>query len=88
MRKVYKYPIPVQDECRLMLPASHQFLSVQVINGTPCLYALVDDSGEKVEVVIRTYGTGHEIDPEPGLEYVGTYVLYEGRLVYHVFVEG
>lgn len=83
MRRVFKYPLPVQDAFTLSLPAGAQLLSVQAQRDELMLWALVDDRA-KLEVrhfMIR--GTGH--DAEACGTYVGTFQLAAGAFVGHLF---
>lgn len=81
---IYKYALSVDDVQRLRMPRSAKLLSVQVQRGIPCVWAWHDPSEVAGEVEFRTIGTGHRIDGSPG-EFLGTYQLDEGGLVFHVF---
>lgn len=84
MKTLYKYPLEVTDEQTIELPKGAEILCVQVQKEAPCIWAKVDPTPSIIEqVAIKTYGTG-ELFPD-GEEYIGTYQLYEGDLVYHVF---
>lgn len=83
MRRVFKYPLPVQDAFTLSLPVGAQLLSVQVQRGEPMLWALVDDRAglEARHFMIR--GTGHDADAVGS--YVGTFQLADGAFIGHLF---
>lgn len=94
--KVWKYPLPVDDTAdhfTVDLPAQFaELLTVQVQNGTPCLWAMVEPSAPKQTWHFHWVGTGHDI-PEPvehtdGRVYLGTVQLYDGALVLHLFHSG
>lgn len=86
MKTIYKYPIKVTDEQTLKLPVNAKILTVQTQNDTPCIWALVDTSEAQTENVdIRVYGTGHTINDSDNLDYIGTFQMHGGSLVFHVF---
>jgi hypothetical protein len=80
---IWKYPFEVTDNVSISMPGGAQILTVQAQNDTPCVWALVDPEAPKQTHHFRVYGTGHPID-EPG-QYLGTFQLYGGSLVFHVF---
>lgn len=86
MKAVWKWPLNVVDKQDIFMPAGAEMLTVQVQDGKPCLWAMVDPSLPKERRVLCTAGTGHAIQEETGLDYVGTYQLEDGALVFHVFV--
>ena len=87
MNTIYKYRLSVQDRQEICIPSGASLLSVQMQNGTPCLWALVNTGNPLEEVVIRMYGTGHEVTNPGTLEFIGTFQYVEYGLVYHVFKE-
>jgi hypothetical protein len=84
MQAIWKFPLLIQDGQAVSMPAGAKVLCVQVQNGVPCLWALVDPTAPKLSRNFFTFGTGHPIDPT-GLEFVGTYQIDGGALVFHVF---
>lgn len=94
LRIIWKYELVkrgtitgVMDEITLKnVPTDFKPLNVQIQNGFPVLWALVDPDSEKRDLKIRTIGTGHDIPYYDSLgEYVGTYQLHGGGLIFHVF---
>ncbi len=86
MKRVYKYPLDIQDEVIVMMPKGARVLSVQVQNGRPCLWAAVDPSETELEKrLFRIAGTGHPIYDDVVDGFIGTIQLYDGKLVFHVF---
>ena len=84
MKKIYKYPIPIEDKITLTLPVNSDILTVQIQKGEPVVYALVGtvlkmERDRKLEL----YGTGMEV-PENRI-YIGTFQMLNGALVYHLF---
>lgn len=82
--QVWKFSLAVQDQQFLKVPKRGQLLCIQVQREVPCLWALVDPTAAYATVEIRIAGTGHELGGAPG-EYVGTFQLRGGSLVFHVF---
>lgn len=85
MNTVWKFEITVDDYIILQLPIGAKPLSVQEQHGKPCLWCLVNRN----ETVYETRrfllaGTGHPIT-ENNLEYIGTFQLYDGSFVGHLF---
>lgn len=86
MKRVYKYPLDIQDEVIVMMPKGARVLSVQVQNGRPCLWAAVDPTEMELEKrLFRIAETGHPIHDNVVDGFIGTIQLYDGRLVFHVF---
>lgn len=84
---IWKFPLAIADEQIIEWPEINRPLAVQVQNGTPCLWLLVDPEARKIRVRVRIFGTGH-----PGIIpsdlYVGTFQIHGGNLVFHVFLAG
>jgi hypothetical protein len=85
MKRIFKYPIPVTDHTRLLLPKGSRILSVLNQREQVVLYALVEDATLDTEVwVIEIRGTGHPAMDLEDFPFVGTVEL-AGVLVFHVF---
>lgn len=84
MYTTWKYPLKVQAQQTISIPRNSTMLTVQVQGDTPCLWVQVDTDEPSDDVIIRTFGTGHEMPNDPG-EYVSTYQELGGSLVWHVF---
>lgn len=87
MKRVYKYPVEISDIQTINLPLGAQILSVQVQNGSPYIWACVNPSADSEPRRFRLYGTGHNIECNNLLKHIGTFQLFGGRLVYHLFEE-
>ncbi len=82
-KKIWKYTL--ECDCMLTMPFGSKVLSVEVQHGKICLWALVNPT--EIETEDRTfivYGTGHEVT-ETNLEFIGTTLMDNGALVWHVF---
>lgn len=84
MTKVFKFPLEMSDEQKVLMPVGAKVLTVQMQNGKPCLWAECNPDAECVYRTFLVRGTGHPID-EIEKEYIGTIQLYGGSLVLHVF---
>jgi hypothetical protein len=86
--QVWKFPLKVVDTQEVVIPFGAHILTVQAQEGVPCLWALVDPTHGPAHHTIRIAGTGHPIPKPPlgkPLTYIGTFQLYAGGFVGHVF---
>lgn len=86
---VWKYDINavlgVGGGVNLDLPRAHNVLSVGLQRGRICAWIRLRPSDEDlVAVSFRAYGTGHDIEGDPG-RFIGTVIDEVDRLVWHVF---
>jgi hypothetical protein len=87
MRTVYKYPFQVADRFTLELPEDFWPLSVQVQDGVPCLWVLMDTEKPRATFTFSVFGTGRPI--RKGLDidgYIGTFQM--PPFVWHLFEGG
>ncbi len=83
MKTVWKFSIPVADECTIAMPKGATVLHVAAQAGTPCLWALVDSTAELEPRGFSIRGTGHDC---AGVgRHVGSFLLHGGALVFHLF---
>lgn len=92
-KAIWKFAFDTADEVDIELPGGAEILAVQVQQGQPCLWALVDPSEPLKAVRFRIYGTGHPIPTYGAMDhiygkYVGTYQMRDGHLVFHMFRMG
>ena len=87
METIWKYELEVTDTQNIQMPKNAQILSVEMQSGTPVLYALVDTDNNPEICLIEIFGTGHEIINDLGVrrKYLGTFMMRNDRLVFHVF---
>lgn len=84
MLTVWKYNIEqVGDPFLLELPKGARPLSVQVQEGVPRMWALVDPSQSHVQRQFQVTGAGLVV-PD-GATYIGTFQTVQGRFVWHLF---
>ena len=85
MKTIWKFQLSIKGEQEIKIPKRSKLLSIQIQYSVPCLWVLVPKDENKMEVIkLRTVGTGHHIDFD-STNYVGSYQLYEGKFVGHVF---
>lgn len=84
MSTIYKYPIEVSDQWFVELPRASRILCVQMQNGSPWIWALVDTTAPKAVHRFDWHPTGRECNA-PGV-YVGT--VQDNGMVFHLFYQG
>jgi hypothetical protein len=80
MKTIYKYELRSQD-ASMKLPKGAEILTVQIQDGRPMLWALVNPGNVLQDRFISTVGTGWEV--EDNMKYICTYM--EEYFVWHVF---
>lgn len=85
MKTIWKFPVRMTDSFAVEMPRGARLLSVQVQNGEPCLWALVDSSAPSVDRSFALRGIGHEVGELDLSAFVGTFQLRGGGLVFHLF---
>lgn len=83
---IWKFPLAVTDVQVLHVPDGFTVLSVQVQDDVPCLWIRVNPHACMVTVEVLTVGTGHDATATSETEYVDTYQLVDGALVFHTFL--
>lgn len=84
-QSIWKFPLEIVEEQVVHLPTGAKFLSVQVQGGTPCLWAMVDTTAVKEGRIVQIFGTGH--DTTDAGEYISTFQMHGGALVFHAFIK-
>lgn len=85
-KTIYKYELKITDRQNITMPVGSEMLSIQAQDDIPCIWALVDPSETgTTEKIIETFGTGHPIHYDIGVDrnFMGTYQTK--GLVFHVF---
>lgn len=83
-RRVWKWTLSVTNEQSLQIPKGAKILTVQAQGGMPQLWAYCDPTELPETRTFRIVGTGNPIAEHPG-DYIGTFQMYDGALVFHVF---
>lgn len=79
MKKIFKYPLPVQEKYVIQLPKGAIITRVQDVDGLFFLWAIVDtdEALEKENRYLEFYKTGQEIKtPLSDLNYLGSCKLF------------
>jgi len=86
-KTILKFELETTDNQIIEMPVNAEILTVQTQNEVPCIWALVDPTKPKEKRFIEVFGTGHDVhyDMGVGRNYLGTYQLHGGSLVFHVF---
>ena len=85
MKTIWKYELTPNGQQSLPIPAGGQVLSVQAgTNNAPLLWVLVDPDLPPRERFFGIYTTNTALPDDPG-RYVGSFLLYEGSLEFHLF---
>lgn len=89
MKTIWKYNVDCRSSFYLDMPVNAVVLSVQVQNGVPCIWAMVD-SEERLKVrQFAVVGTGNPINQDmTGWRFIGTFQLLGGDIVLHLFEVG
>ena len=89
-RTIWKYDllVPVLSRFTLLLPSGAEVLHIGMQYDAPRMWALVDPTAELIAYYFIVAGTGNPIPWDPLLSYEGTFQMYGGRLVCHVFGVG
>jgi serine/threonine protein kinase len=86
---VYKYPVKGNavfgEGFTIDLPAGAQVLCVQVQNGSPYIWVLVNPIRKPMPRRFLLCGTGLPMSGGDSFSYVGTFQLEDGGWVYHLF---
>ena len=85
MRTVWKYELEIRDGYQeVWMPPSAKVIHVAMQDMTLCMWAALDTSHAITDTrIFLVTGTGHEV-PED-VSHVGTCLMHEGLLVWHVW---
>lgn len=88
--KVFKYDLNLGDlddlnQITLRMPIGAEFLHIEVQDGVPRLWALVDPNRGSVPYTIEIVGTGHALSTLDDYRHIGTFLMHGGALVFHAF---
>lgn len=83
---IWKFPLRIADKVLIEMPAGAKLLTVQMQNGSPFIWASLDEKEPLGLRRVYVRGTGHELYPAEPHRYVGTF--QQGPFVWHVFDGG
>lgn len=81
---IWKYDVPARDTFQLLLPEGAKVLSVGVQGGQPRLWVLVDRDAAPEARWFVVCATGERVIQDLG-QFIGTFQLENGALIFHVF---
>lgn len=85
-KTIWKFELESIDFQKIEMPIDSEILTIQIQKETLCLWAVVNPEAEKETRRFQVIGTGHQIIVEGNIRnYIGTYQLYHGDLIFHVF---
>ncbi len=84
METIHKLRLDVVNYQSVVLPEGSEILTVQIQKGTPCIWYKVKDTINSESRGILMYTTGKYVDKVEG-KYIGSFQLYDGEFVAHVF---
>jgi len=82
---IFKWTLSANAKQTLQMPAGAKLLTVQVQNNIPRLWALCDETAQKMPRIIEIHGTGNRMPDDWHGEYVATFQVDNGSFVFHVF---
>lgn len=86
-QSVWKYPLKMADEQIIEVPFGAAPLKVTMQGDEPCLWMLENPVVEKTTKKVHIRGTGYAVDDFISRsDYVDSFMLDDGALVFHVFV--
>ncbi len=86
MRVIYKYELMLGYNS-IYLPEGYKVLKVAEQYGNLTMWIEQDSTRLGKNVVFNVYGTGYSI-PNPNAIHVGTEIMENSGLVWHVYVDG
>jgi hypothetical protein len=85
LKPIWKQELKITGEQFVELPQGLELLTVQIQNGSPQLWFKCDPNTPKILRRIRIYGTGVPVSLADE-QYLATFQIADGQLVFHVFV--
>lgn len=82
---IHKYPVQVEDSFEVRMPAGARVIAVQVQDGDPVMWAVLDENAFDFTRTFRVVGTGQSFDDCHLCKHVGTFQLEGGAFVGHLF---
>jgi hypothetical protein len=84
-KQVWKYLVEMNDEFTVEIPRGAHVLTVQAQHDHPQMWALVDPTEPLEKRRFAMSGTGFDIKDAHRVRYVGSFHLYGGAFVGHLF---
>ncbi len=87
MKTIWKYELSIDAKNHLNIPEDGKILHLKLQNGIPCLWILVEQENLFEERKFLFYGTGMTISKIEELTYIGSVLIQDETLVFHLFEE-
>ncbi len=81
---IWKFDLEAKPEQQIEMPIGAEILSMQMQGDQARLWALVEPEAKKETRTFEVIGTGQLIPDEDRI-FIGTYQVFNGDLVFHVF---
>ena len=88
MKRIFKYELPVEGQSVLIFAHVLQWLKVDNQDGTPVVWAIIDDEKEQYKYRVESVGTGWYMRDEliyGNVKYLGSTTDWD-NYVWHYFV--
>ncbi len=88
MKTIWKFDVPIEGIFEIEMPINAKILHVGVQSGKPEIWAQVDTAEKRDKRHFVMFGTGHEMDKvveNLDLQYLGSFLIAEDTLVFHLF---
>lgn len=87
MARILKHEIPAASVFTLPLHEDCIILKLAVVNEKAYIWAVEDESMPQRGVKFRMVMTGEELNLDHFMLYIGTFILYNGSFVGHLFMD-
>ena len=86
-KTIFKYKLEITDKQIIEMPINSKILTVQTQNEVPRMWVLANPLEAKEKRCIEIFGTGHNVNSDMDISrnYLGTFQIRSGALVFHVF---
>jgi hypothetical protein len=93
-KTIWKFELEVTDNQTISMPKDAEILSIQIQDGKPVIWVLVNPEEDEEPRVFDMFGTGHPIPTGFGINrnFIGTvqivqkiHEMYDRWLAFHVF---
>lgn len=83
MKKIYKYPIPIEDFFTIRMPQNANVLMVNTQKSEVFIWAIIDTDEPMIDRPFIILGTGMNVPN--GFNHIGSFQMLSGGLVFHLF---
>lgn len=85
MNAIWKYALAIIDNVAIDMPTGARVLHVGVQMDMAFLWVLVDPNAPIERRMFKVVGTGHRHEGMDAWHYIGTFPMFGGGLIWHVF---